>query len=157
MNIKKFPATLSALAVCGSLLIGSTANAGQQAALDFRHSTMTIFKWYLKPMAGMVKGKIPFDDALFKENAEGLATAARLNLLAGFPKGSGEFSNEESEAKEAIWEEWSQFAEKFQLLQKESAKLTKIAAGGDRGEMKRQFGATAKTCGGCHKKFRNKK
>ena len=137
-------------------LLGLSAQAVQAGGpVDFRESTMTIYKWYLKPMAGMVKGKIPFDQAAFQKNAEGLATAARLDLLAGFPKGS--YDPEESRAKQAIWQKWDEFEDKFQALQRESAKLAEVARGGDMAAIKAQFGKTAKTCGGCHKPFRSKK
>ncbi len=143
--------SLLALAIGG--MTAQSAVAG--GPIDFRESTMTIYKWYLKPMAGMVKGKVPFNVEAFQKNAQGLALATRLDLLSGFPKGS--YDPEESRAKKAIWEEWPQFEDKYRALQKESSKLAEVAMTGDVAAMKAQFGATAKTCGGCHKPFRAKK
>jgi len=104
-------------------------------------------------MGRMAKGEMPYDQALFQKNAEALATAARLDLLAGFPKGS---TDEDSEAKPEIWDNWSEFEEKFKALQMESEKLAGVAAKGDRAATLSQFQNTGKTCGGCHKKFREK-
>jgi len=138
----------------GALAMADGHKGGSvQAAVDFRTSTMTIFKWYLKPMAGMVKGKMPFDQALFQRKADGLARAASLDLTEGFPKGS----IGESEAKAEIWERWDDFKAKYEALQKESAKLQQVAASGDMAAIKAQFSATAKTCKGCHKEYRAKK
>jgi len=142
---------LLALGISGITTQGAMANA----ALEFRQSAMTVFVWYLKPMGGMVKGKIPFDQATFAKNARGLATATQLDIPAGFPKGS--YDEEESDAKQAIWEKWPEFEDKYRTLQKEAAKLAEVAQGGDVAAMKAQFGATAKSCGGCHKPFRAKK
>jgi len=114
---------------------------------------MIIYKWYMGPMGRMAKGEMPYDQALFQKNAEALATAARLDLLAGFPKGS---TDEDSEAKPEIWDNWSEFEEKFKALQMESEKLADVAAKGDRAATLSQFQNTGKTCGGCHKKFREK-
>jgi cytochrome c556 len=128
------------------------SGASLQAAVDFRQSTMTIYKWYLGPMGGMVKGKIPFDAATFASKASGLAKAASLDLTEGFPKGS----HEDTDAKPEIWEQWDLFIEKYEILQKEATKLNSVAAGGDMDAIKAQFGATAKTCKGCHQDFKEK-
>ena len=131
---------------------GAGAN---EAAIEYRQAVMNVYLWNLKPMAGMVKGKIPFDAKLFRSRAEGLATATRLDLLSGFPEGStDEF---DSSAKPVIWEKWPEFKGKFEALRRESAKLAEAARSGDAAAMKAQFGNTAKSCGGCHKKFRMKK
>ena len=136
-----------------ALVTAQEADASTQGAIDFRESTMTIYKWYLQPMGGMVKGKIPFDAKVFADKAAGLATAASLDLTAGFPKDS----HEDTEAKPEIWQNWDDFVAKHKALQKESQKLQEVAAGGDMDAMKEQFGATAKTCKGCHDDFREKK
>ena len=144
----------SAVLIPLSFTLGAAATAsGQQAAVDFRQSAMNLYKWYLGPMGGMVKGKIPFDLMAFQKNAKGLATVASLDLLAGFPKGSAE----DTEAKNAIWERWSDFEKKYSALQQQSEKLASVAAGGDQAAIKAQFGETAKTCKGCHDDFREKK
>ena len=141
--------------VAGSGAAMAAAHGKQvQGAIDFRTSVMNIYKWYLGPMGGMVKGERPWDQAMFAGNAQGLARAASLDLLPGFPKGS---TDEDSDAKPEIWEKWSEFSEQYQDLQRESAKLAEVAAGGDMNAAKAQFKKTAETCGGCHKPFRKKK
>ena len=127
------------------------ANDGYQAAIDYRSSIMIIYKWHIGPMFGMATGKIPYDHARFQQNAEGLANAASLDMLAGFPEGS---TDDESEAKAEIWQNWSTFEEKFLALQTESAKLAKVAAGQDRNASVAQLKKTGGTCDGCHDDFR---
>ncbi len=127
------------------------AQKGQQAAIDYRSAVMVVYKWHIGPMFGMAKGKIPYDQVRFRENAEGLANAARLNLLAGFPEGS---LDEDSEAKPEIWQQWKKFEEKFEALRVESAKLAEVAAGNDRDAAMAQLKKTGGTCGGCHDDFR---
>ncbi len=140
-------------------LLGAATSASQaevvriQGAIDFRESIMTTFKWYMGPMGAMVKGKIPFDSALFKSRADGLVNATRLDLAEGYPKGSVG----DSEAKPEIWENWDEFEAKIQSLRDEAAKLQEVAATGDEAAIKAQFGKTGKVCGSCHKQFRSKK
>jgi len=145
--------SLTALLVSLGSAVSATEGHGRQAALDFRSANMIIYKWYMGPMGRMAKGEMPYNQALFQKNAKALATAARLDLLAGFPKGS---LDEDSEAKPEIWENWSEFEEKFKAFQMESEKLAGVAARGDRAATLSQFKNTGKTCGGCHKKFREK-
>ena len=146
---------ITALAFAGALtttVVASAEDKAGQAAVDFRESAMTIYKWYLGPMGAMVKGKVPFDQAAFRQHAEGLATAAQLDLLPGFPEGS----DKDTEARPEIWERWSDFQARYRELQEQSGKLAQIAATGDEAAMKAQFGETANTCKGCHDDFREK-
>ena len=144
--------TLALAGVLATTAAASGDDKAGQAAVDFRESAMTIYKWYLGPMGAMVKGKTPFDGKAFRERAEGLAAAAGLNLLAGFPEGSADGT----EARPEIWSRWSEFEEKYQALREQSARLAQVAATGDEAAMKAQFGETAKTCKGCHDDFREK-
>ena len=145
--------TITSAAVAALLCVSlPSAWASDEAAVEFRESAMNIYRWYVKPMGGMAKGEIPFDAAAFQANAEGLATAARLDIAPGFPEGS----DFDTEAKPEIWENWPEFLEKFKALQDESAKLAEAAAGGDEAAMKAQFREAAKTCSDCHKRFRER-
>ena len=153
--IKQTNMSVLTLALAGVLATTAAASGDDkagQAAVDFRESAMTIYKWYLGPMGAMVKGKTPFDGKAFREHAEGLAAAAGLNLLAGFPEGSADGT----EARPEIWSRWSEFEEKYRALREQSARLAQVAATGDEAAMKAQFGETAKTCKGCHDDFREK-
>jgi cytochrome c556 len=149
MNKRLIPTTLATFLLAAV----STSSLAEQAAIDFRASVMTTFKWYVQPMGAMAKGKIPFDAARFKSRAEGLANATRLDVSEGFPEGS----IEESDAKPEIWDNWDEFLSNYRNLQDEAVKLQQVVATGDEKAMLAQFKKTAETCGSCHKKFRQKK
>ena len=142
----------SVLLATGTALAPSSTIASEQAAIEFRESAMTIYKWYLGPMGKMVKGTIPFDKKQFQMHAKSLATISKIDITPGFPEGS----DFDTEAKPEIWEEWDLFKQKFSDFQAQARKLGEISAAGSESEIKAQFGKTAKTCGGCHKKFREK-
>jgi len=123
-----------------------------EKAVDYRQGLMNVYAHNLTPMGDMVKGKTAFDPAAFARYAEDLATAARLDLLAGFPEDS---SDDESDASDTIWLDWDKFQKKYEALKAQSAQLRKVAAGGDKAAMKKQFSKTAKTCKRCHDDFKN--
>ena len=70
-----------------------------------------------------------------------------------FPKGTG-IGN--TKVKPAIWEKWSKFESAVQDFERESAKLAKVAESGDIEALAKQVRATGKTCGGCHRNFRQR-
>ena len=102
-------------------------------------------------MGAMVKGKAPFDAALFSRHAKDLASATELELMAAFPEDS---INDDSDASDTIWLDWETFEQRHAALREQSAKLGGVVAGGDETAMKEQFKATAKTCKGCHDDFK---
>jgi cytochrome c556 len=72
-----------------------------------------------------------------------------------FPKGSN-FG--ETRAKGEIWAKPGEFKKVVMTFQMESAKLAKVAEGGDMKAFGAQYKAMAKNaCGACHKAFREKK
>ena len=149
--MSKFRFALLPLALTVSV---STVQGGDvvERAVDYRQGLMNVFAYNVTSMGDMVKGEVDFEPAVFAAHAKDLASAASLDLLGGFPVDS---VNEDSDASETVWLDWEQFQQRHKALQEQSAKLAEVAAGGDEAAMKEQFGATAKTCKGCHDDFKN--
>jgi cytochrome c556 len=142
------------LLIGGAALLLSTTLVAQaqdadpkKEAVKYRQSVMKIVGWNFKPMGAMVKGDRPFDAKAFAAHAKDLAAVSSVDILAGFPEDT---DGPESKAKAEIWLKWDDFKEKMGAMQREVAKLGEVAAGGDEGAIKKQFGAAAKTCKGCH-------
>tara|TARA_B100000949_G_scaffold212156_1_gene206151 strand:- start:39 stop:380 length:342 start_codon:yes stop_codon:yes gene_type:complete len=74
-------------------------------------------------------------------------------ILSMFPKGS-DFGD--TKAKPAIWKNWSKFETASKAFVRESATLAKVAESGDMKAFAKQVRATGKTCGGCHKHFKER-
>ncbi len=141
------------LALFSLLVLGSpAASAGKvEQAVDYRQGAMNVFSWNLGHMGAMVKGEVPFDSTAFQGYASELAAATKLDVLKGFPE---ESVTDESDAKDEIWLNWSDFESKLQDLRSQSAKLAEVAAGGDEAAVKAQFGETRKTCKACHDDYK---
>ncbi len=144
--------TIRHFAAPAILLFSVGAQADAEKAVDYRQAVMNVYAWNVTSMRDMVKGKTEFDAAVFARHAKDLAAAAQLELMAAFPEDS---INDESDAREEIWLDFKKFQDKHQALGEQSAKLAEVAAGGDEAAMKEQFGATAKTCKGCHDDFKD--
>jgi cytochrome c556 len=80
-------------------------------------------------------------------------TSKRLDNDDLWPQGSG---GEKSRAKIEIWQDMAGFKAKFKELENASAKLIEISMTDDLSASKKAFSAVGRTCGSCHKVFRNK-
>jgi len=134
------------------LLFAAGVNADAEKAVDYRQAVMNVYAWNVTSMRDMVKGETAFDAAAFGRHAKDLAAASQLELMAAFPEDS---ITDESDAREEIWLDIAKFQDKHNALRDQAAKLAEVAASGDEAAMKEQFGATAKTCKGCHDDFKN--
>jgi cytochrome c556 len=143
--------TAASLVLAAGILPASLSAGTLEDAVDYRQGVMNVFSWNLTHMGSMVKGETPFDAAAFKDYAADLATASTVNVLQGFPDDS---VSDESDAKDEIWLNWTDFEAKYKALKEAAAKLSQVAAGGDEGAMREQFKETAAACKACHKEYK---
>ncbi|MFA9459795.1 c-type cytochrome [Thiohalorhabdus methylotrophus] len=144
----------TAALLAGTLLAtGAAAHAESEAekAVEYRESVFHVIGHNFMPMADMVKGKIDYDAEEFATRAERVAQLARMPL-EGFVEGTAGVAG--SEAKPGIWSNWDDFRGKLEDLQKESAKLAKVAGKGDLQAIKPQFMAVGKACKSCHDEYK---
>lgn len=89
-----------------------------------------------------------------------LLNDASTKITMHFPSGSGrgDFDDKTTRALPEIWKNWRGFQSAAIRLTEESATLSRVAAGGDKAAIAKQFGKMGKLgCGGCHKIFRGAK
>ncbi|AXT45664.1 MULTISPECIES: c-type cytochrome [Chromobacterium] len=127
--------------------------AGQAFAADPIAQRKDVFKQY-KPVVGgmgkMVKGETPYNKDEFAKLA-GELEALSQKPWQHFPAGSG---TGKTDAKPEIWSKPAEWQKAIDNHKAATAKLKQVAAGGDLGAIKVQFGATQKTCKACHDAFR---
>ena len=140
---------IAALIGTSTLLASGTvsAQAKPEDVIKFRKSVYTVVGWHVRPLGAMVKGQMPFDQAVFLKNAEIVANMASIApdaFTAGSDKGA------ETRAKPEIWSDAAGF-------QAESAKLVQVArTAKDVDAVRSQFSALSKACAGCHDNYRTK-
>ncbi|MDB5928677.1 MAG: cytochrome c, class [Polaromonas sp.] len=141
-------ATLFALAAPASAQF-----AKPEDAVKYRQSALSVMGTHFGRLGAMANGKVPFDAKMAAENADLVATMAKLPW-AGF--GPGTDKDPRSKAMAEVWTEQTKFKAGSDKLIAESAKLDAAAKTGNLDAIKVAFAATADTCKSCHDAFRNK-
>ncbi|MCL1141446.1 c-type cytochrome [Shewanella gaetbuli] len=115
-------------------------------AIKYRQSAFTLIAYNFGDMGAMLKGDKEFNAATFKARAENVAALAKLpheGFIAGSDKGN-------TEALAKVWSDKADFDAKMLEFKDNAAKLAVAAQGDDQRAMKAAFGATGKSCKGCH-------
>jgi cytochrome c556 len=151
-SVKKailFLMAVSASAIC---FTAAAQFAKPEDAIKYRKAAFSVTAAHFGRMGAMAQGKAPFDAKLAVENAEIVATMAKLPWAA-FGEGT---DAGETKAKPEIWKQNAKFKEAADKYQAESVKLLAAAKTGKEDTFKAAFSAAAGTCKSCHDDFRNK-
>lgn len=109
-----------------------------------------------KVIGDMFKRKRSFHAAEIRSLAARIQQHA-ANIPEFFPDTKDSREGHATEAKPIIWEQWEKFELLSKDLERESEKLSEIAANGGEATIRKQYVALAKTCLGCHKTYRRPK
>lgn len=121
--------------------------------LTYRQSVFAVLGANFGPIDSMIKGEMPWDDAMFQGFANDLATAASLNIVRGFPPGS---EGGRTRAKPELWNNMDDFKEKAAALKEETQKLALVAQTGNKKAILKQYQKTGGTCKNCHDEYKSK-
>jgi cytochrome c556 len=146
-----------AIAVALAVGIGFALDAAAQERkpedqIKMRKGALTVMSWNFGVIGAMAKGQRPYDQAEAVKRAEAVSFASHLPWEA-FAPGT---DTGDTRALPAIWQQQDKFKAAQERLESETAKLVQAAKSGDVGQLKSQFGATAKACSACHDDFRKK-
>jgi cytochrome c556 len=148
-------AVLTAAVGVGGVLEAAAQQRKPEDSIKMRRAALTLVSWNFGAIGAMVKGQIPYDQAEAVKRAEAVAFLSHLPW-EGFVKGTSTEQSGDTRALPEIWNQPDKFKSAQERLQSESAKLVQAAKSGDAGQLKTQFGATAKACSNCHDDFRRK-
>jgi len=154
------------LAVTGSLFVTQGAPAAKTAAkaakdaeraariIATRQGALKLMGYYMFPLGGMARGRIPMDTALVGQNATHIGNLAPM--LTDTFKANTAASGVESDALPVIWEQGAEFQGKIETLIEMAAELSRIAGteGVEEGAVKGAIGKLGQACGSCHDDFR---
>ena len=127
--------------------------AKPEYAIKYRKSVMFLIAQHFGRMGAVVKGKAPHDQKAFTRNAMVMEALSHLpweaSMVPGTDKG-------DTTLNAAVFAEQAEFKTSAQTFEAGTAKLVSVSEIGDLGAIKAQFGEVAKSCKGCHEKFRTK-
>jgi cytochrome c556 len=138
-----------ALAIAAGCL-PSAAHDHATGIVKERMEMMEAMAKRLKAIRERIDGKR--DLAAIKADAEAIAAHAP-HVVHLFPPGS---TQKPTDARAAIWQNWSDFERKAIALETESKKLMATGAD-DPAALNAQVRAVTEACGACHEKYRTKR
>jgi cytochrome c556 len=133
------------------IFYGESSFADSHGIIKYRQNVMKSTAGHMGAIVSILKNSLPMQ-AHVADHARSMMQNSKMTLSM-FPKGSGEGR---TKAKQEIWGNWSKFESAAKAFERESAKLAEVAESGDMEAFAKQVRTTAKTCGGCHKHFRER-
>lgn len=148
---------LVAFTIAASALTLSVPAAAQFAksedAIKYRQSALFVMGQHFGRLGAMANGRAAFDAKQAQDNAEVVASMAKLPW-AGF--GPGTDKGATHKALPEVWTEQAKFNDLAEKMQAETVKLASAAKTGNLDNLKTAFGATANSCKACHDNYRAK-
>ena len=126
-----------------------------QQAIETRQGVLKVMGFYMAPLGGMLKNKVPFDAAVATKSATHIAQLGGM-IPDVFVFDTRKTTGVKTKAQDGIWTNTADFDAKADDLVKAATALTDAAKTGDKGATLKAAGAVGKACGACHDNFRNK-
>jgi cytochrome c556 len=150
---------LCALAPVPTLLAQDAApptpdQQAEQAVLT-RQGLLKVMGFYMAPLGGMLKNKVPFDAATAGKSAAHIEQLGDM-IPDVFTPDTRKATNVKTKAQDGIWTNQADFKSKADDLVKAATALADAAKSGDKGTTLKAAGAVGKACGACHDNYRNK-
>ena len=154
----KTVARFAMVAVIAGFVLGPAVvtNAAEDPAnvIKFRQMLMKSIGAHMGSIAAVAKGEVDQGMDHIVKHAEAIALVAVL-IPDAFEKNVGSTAAE-TNAKDTIWSDWTDFRAKAQALPSAAAKLAQAAGSGDKQAMFAALKETGGACGACHKANRIK-
>lgn len=150
----------SILAFGGVVVLASSLSAAVQAtaftdadkAVEYRQGAFQLMYENFSFMADMVRGDRDYDAEMFEQRAQAFHHMTYVPW-DGFRHAGAEYSGD-GDALPALWENWDEFTDNSEQLQKDAKALADVAAEHDMSAIRDQFMSTARNCKQCHDNYR---
>ena len=154
--MRRISSALSALSVAAAMTAAcaeestSAAEAAAGAHYEYREKVMESIGANMGAIGDIMKNKLP--------HQANIAVHARtIQLAAGLIESAFQEKVVTGESLPTVWEKWDEFAAAAKATEEARGNLAAAAATGDMAATGQAVRALGKTCGSCHKVFREKK
>ncbi|MEX0298059.1 MAG: cytochrome c [Kordiimonas sp.] len=156
MKMRKFiGGAVAAVILAGSVSpMVAQADGKKERYLEsqYRHDMMEHAKYMAGNMMQLLKGQAAHEGHIEKL-ADILALSASMTK-ASFEKDTRGMEGH-TEAKDAIWENWEEFAEAADKYSADAAAFAVAAKSGDKAATGKAFGKAMSNCKSCHDKYKD--
>ena len=142
--------TVASVLVAALAMPAQAQFAKPEDAVKYRKASFTVLGAHFGRLAAMANGRAPYDAKAASENADVIATVAKLPWAA-FGEGT---DKGETRAKHEIWTEAGKFKDAADKSQAELAKVVAAARTGSLDALKAAVGPAGASCKACHDNFR---
>lgn len=145
--------TIALAGLLASLAIAMPAHAQfakPEDAIKYRKNALFVMQQHWARLGAMAQGRVPFDAKQAADNADVVATLAKLPWAA-FGEGT---DKGDTRAKPEIWKEAAKFKDATDKYLAEVQKVQAAAKTGNLDNLKAAFSSAAPTCKACHDNFR---
>lgn len=154
LRFSVIPAALIGAAVAFSGLSAGADEAAEKA-IKARKAQMQLYAWNLGALGAMAKGKVEYNAEAASKAAANLAALASLDSGPMWPQGSDSTAMPgKTRTKLEAWTTYPAVAKKSEEFVTAANSLASVAGNGLEA-LQGGVGAVGKTCGGCHKPFRD--
>lgn len=152
--MKRVSTAALSLFIAGAVALPVLADGHLDKAIKARKAQMTLLSWNLGKLGAMAKGEAEYNAEVATAAANSLVAVATVNTDGFWPAGTDSTAMpDKTRAKKAAWDTYPDVANKHKDMVAATQNLA-AAAGNGLDALKEAVGATGKTCGGCHKPFR---
>ncbi len=149
---------ISTISLAALVAMPVMADEPFEKEIEARKAHMQVVKYNMGILGAMAKGKREYNAELADAVAKNLYSAAAMNNMTMWPKGSDnsvEGLEELTKSKPEMWADDSEVGDKHMAWVKASENMS-TAAGQDLGSLKKAMGPLGKSCKGCHKAYKAK-
>lgn len=154
---KMLKTAILATATLGFVAAPVVADEAAEKAIGARKAQMQLFAFNLGQLGAMAKGAVDYDAEIASAAAKNVAALAAMDAGAMWPQGTDSTSMPgKTRTKVEAWTTWPEIGKANDALVKASAEFAGVAGNG-LDALRGGIGDVGKTCGGCHKVFRDEK
>lgn len=132
------------------LTASHSAMADPKNEITYRRATMKALGGHMKALGTILSGRVKRGKGSVIFHARAIGSIGKLSHTL-FAKGTGKGR---TRAKPQIWTKPNNFKKAIAAFKRTSAKLAGVAGKGNPKTTRAAYKAVTKTCGGCHKPFR---
>ena len=133
------------------VFLGRLSIADSGGIIKYRKNVMKTNAGHMGAITDILKNRLPLEVHVV-DHARSIYQNSKMTLTM-FPRGTHDGN---TKAKLIIWEKWSEFEAASEAFVRESEKLLQVAENGDMKAFAKQIRTTGKSCGACHKHFKEK-